>query len=392
MSKGGTIEINHSNFLVKLNTVGNAIEIIKKYDMSAINIIIYKKFKYIVNIYDNMKDSYEMEVVDVLSDYYDDDIKSDSLRKHSKNTMADIYGMYITSGNYNGKLSQCMTFIETIQEYIKKKSNDPKKKGEYKTKDKENVSELTTLIKKFKRSKISTFVSEIKYDTCMCGTKMKIFPNTSELVCPTCGKVLMLYGTVFEDTQFYNQEGQRSKHGCYDPSRHCKFWVHRIQAKENADIPKKCIDQLIYCIKRDGILDCRRLLCSQLRFYLKETHNTDYNDHIPLIRKIITGIVPPQLTHEELRQLYNLFDKSVNAFEMVKPADKSNTMYYPYIIYKILDLIVSNGMRKKLILECIHLQSRDTLITNDNMWECICTTLSDLEYRPTDRNEQKIDI
>jgi hypothetical protein len=102
--------------------------------------------------------------------------------------------------------------------------------------------------------------------------------------------------------------------------------------------------------------------------------------------------VPPQLTHGELRQLYNLFDKSVNAFDVVKPADKSNTMYYPYIIYKILDLIVSNGMRKKRILECIHLQSRDTLIANDNLWECICATLSDLEYRPTDRNDQKIDI
>jgi hypothetical protein len=392
MSKGGTIEINHSNFLVKLDTVGNAIEILKKYDMSAINIVICDKFKYIINIYDNMKDSYEMEVVDMLSEYYDNDSESDPFIKNNKNTIADIYGMYITSCNYNGKLSQCMTFIETIHQHIKNKSSGPKKKGESKTEDKKNVSELTVLIKKFKRSKISTSMSEIKYDACVCGTKMKIFPNTSELVCPTCGKVLILYGTVFEDTQFYNQEGQRSKHGCYDPSRHCKFWVHRIQAKENADIPKTCIDQLIYCIKRDGILDCRRLLCSQLRLYLKETHNTDYNDHIPLIRKIITGIVPPQLTHDELRQLYNLFDKSVNAFDAVKPEDKSNTMYYPYIIYKILDLVISNGMRKKRILECIHLQSRDTLISNDNLWECICATLHDLEYRPTDRNDQKIDI
>ena len=332
-----------------------------------------------------MKDSYEMEVVDVLSEYYDDCAESDPIIEQNKNTVTDNYGMYITSCNYNGKLNQCMNFIETISKHIKKVS-------ETKKKWKENVSKLTELIKKFKRSKIVTPVSEIKYDTCLCGAKMKVFPNTSELVCPICGNVLMLYGTVFEDTQFYNQEGQRSKHGCYDPSRHCKFWVHRIQAKENADIPKECIDQLIYCIKRDGIMDCRRLLCSRLRVYLKETYNTDYNDHIPLIRKIITGIVPPQLTHSELRQLYNLFDKSVNAFELVKPADKSNTMYYPYIIYKILDLIVSNGMRKKRILECIHLQSRDTLITNDNLWESICSTLPDLEYRPTDRNEQKIDI
>lgn len=383
MSKGGTIEINHSNFLTKLETVGDALDILEKYDMSSINIITCDKFKYIVSIYNKIKDNYEMDVVDILTEYYDDN-DEDLIEKHNKNTMADVYGMYITSGNYNGQLEQCMDFIETILEYIMSNSN--KKYSE------ENIRELSILVKKFKRSKISTSISTIKYDNCVCGTKMKIFPNTSELVCPTCGKVLVLYGTVFEDTQFYNQEGQRSKHGCYDPSRHCKFWVYRIQAKETTEIPKKCIDQLVYCIKRDGITDCRRLLCSQLRIYLKETHNTEYNDHIPLIRKIITGIVPPQLTCNELRQLYNLFDKSVNTFDTIKPTGKSNTMYYPYIIYKILDLIIPSGIRKKRILECIHLQSRDTLIANDNLWELICEKLPDLEYRPTDRNDQKIDI
>jgi hypothetical protein len=376
ISKCGTIEINHSNFLSKLDTVGQSINILKTYDMTTINIVTINKFKYIVGIYDSMKNSYEIDVVDVLSDYYDDTIESDN-----KNIMADNYGMYITSDNCNGKLIQCMDFIEAIQEHFQTVNKNVEKEDN-----------LLSLIKKFKRSKISTFISEIKYDICACGVKMKMFPITSEMVCPTCGKILMLYGTIFEDTQFYNQEGQRSKHGCYDPSRHCKFWVHRIQANENADIPKNCIEQLIYCIKRDGITDCRRLLCTQLRFYLKETHNTDYNDHIPLIRKIITGIVPPQLTSDELRQLYNLFDKAVNAFDVVKPSDKSNTIYYPYIIFKILDNIITDGMRKKKILECIHLQSRDTLITNDNLWEGVCGVLPDIIYRPTDRNDQKINI
>lgn len=372
MSKGGTIEINHSNFLSKLDTLGKSLEILEKQDLQSINIITRNKFKYIVKIYNDIKDSYEMEVVGVLSEYYDDTSQS----RGNKISMADTYGMDITGDNYNGKLVQCINFVETIQKHTMNKSVS---------------DDLSDLIKNFKRSEISTTIKEINYDNCVCGSKMILFPDTSEMVCPTCGKVLILQGTVFEDTQFYNQEGQRTKHGCYDPSRHCKFWVRRIQAKENADISKKCIDQLIYCIKRDGIVDCRRLLCSQLRSYLKETHNTDYNDHIPLIRKIITGIVPPQLTNEELRQLYNLFDKSVNMFDTIKPEDKSNTMYYPYIIYKILEIIIENGMRKKRILECIHLQSRDTLITNDNLWECICNNLPDLKYIPTDRNDQKID-
>jgi hypothetical protein len=378
MNKGGTIEINHSNFLSKLDTVGQSLDIIKLYDISSINIIARDKFKYVVGIYENMKDNYEMDVVDVLSKYYDTDKSNNT---YTKDNIADTYDIYITSDNYSGKLVQCMNFVEAIHDYIHKDIINA-----------DITNKLSVLIKRFKRSKIYTPISEIKYDICECGVKMKLFPNTSEMVCPSCGIVLILYGTVFEDTQFYNQECQRSKHGCYDPSRHCKFWVHRIQAKENTDIPKKCIDQIICCVKRDGITDCRRLLCTQLRVYLKETRNTEYNDHVPLIRKIITGIVPPQLTTEELRRLYNLFDKSVNAFDTVKPEDKSNTMYYPYIIYKILDLTIKNGIRKKKILECIHLQSRDTLISNDNVWECICAILPDLQYRPTDRNDQLIDI
>jgi hypothetical protein len=100
--------------------------------------------------------------------------------------------------------------------------------------------------------------------------------------------------------------------------------------------------------------------------------------------------VPPQLTRDETRQLHNIFDKCVNEYENVKPIGKRNKMYYPYIIYKILDhIITKNGIRKKRILECIHLQSRDTLITNDNIWEKICENIDGVDYKPTDKNDQK---
>ena len=64
--------------------------------------------------------------------------------------------------------------------------------------------------------------------------------------------------------------------------------------------------------------------------------------------------------------------------------NKTNTIYYPYIIYKILEAILSSGNRKYLILECIHLQSRETLIVNDKIWEKICKYI-DITYIPTDK-------
>ena len=110
------------------------------------------------------------------------------------------------------------------------------------------------------------------------------------------------------------------------------------------------------------------------------------------MRKIITGYVPPQLVEKELRELYNLFDKCVSIYEKVKPVYKSNTIYYPFIIYKILDNIIKNGIRKRRILECIHLQSRDTLIHNDILWKQVCDNVPEITYKPTDRLSMILDI
>jgi hypothetical protein len=376
-TRESTVEVIHSNFLSKLETLQNAMHVINNSTVKKnINSVTNRKYDDIVCTFNGIRDSYEMEVVDVLTEYYDGD------RLTHNTSVSDSYGTHVACENYASRLDQCMKFISSLNDHMKNKPNVVFDADE----------QLDTLIARFNNIKITIGVTGIEYDKCACGAKMVIYSGTSELVCPECGGSIKLYGTVFEDTQFYSQEGQRSKHGCYDPTRHCKFWIHRIQAKENTDIPKKCIDQVIYCIKRDGIIDGRRLLCSQIRIYLKETYNTEYNDHVPLIRKIITGIVPPQLTAKELRQLYNLFDKAVNAFELIKPPDKTNTMYYPYIIYKIFDQILAGGIRRKKIMECIHLQSRDTLIANDNIWEKICGIVLGIKYRPTNRNDQKIDI
>lgn len=378
-----TVEANHSNILHKLDLVGGAIRILDEYDLKKmINTITHDRYGYVVRLYTYARNTYEMDVVDVLTSYYDESI--DTRVPQPKAIISDTYGMRVISENYIGNLNQCMRFIEDLYKHMR--TNIDVGAG---------FDKLSDMIHRFKRSPISIGVKGIDYDICVCGADMEIFPMMSEIVCPSCGIIAMMYGTVFEDSQFYSQEGQRSKHGTYEPSRHCKFWVHRIQARENTDIPKKCIDQLVQCMRRDGVIDGRRLMCSQIRQYLKETRNTEFNDHVPLIRKIITGIAPPQLSGPELRVLYNLFDKTVNVFETVKPSTKSNTMYYPYIIYKILELSMpGNRIRKKKILECIHLQSRDTLIANDNIWEKICNIVSSIrgKYKPTDRNDQKIDL
>lgn len=382
MDVDGTIETNHSNILNKLDTVGRLIDLLLTYDFQTnINLIAHKKFMVIVDTYEHIKYNYETEVIDVLTKYYDNTVCKKN--NQANNHISDLYNMYITGNDYVGKLRQCVDFIKSVSSFISAGGEDD-----------DMVVSLNTIIDQYDKAVVSTTVKHVDYDICVCGSKMNIISNKSELVCLNCGETIHMYGTVFEDTYFYNGDGNRTRRGCHESSRHCKFWVQCIQANEKTDIHRKCIERLVQCIRRDGNVDGRRLLCSQIRVYLKEIGFTGYNDHVPLIRKIITGVAPPQLKNQELKILRNIFDKAVDEYEKVKPPSKTNTIYYPYIIYKILDIILPNGIRKRRILECIHLQSRDTLISNDELWLKICNRVSVLsgKYKPTDRNDNVLEL
>jgi hypothetical protein len=218
-----------------------------------------------------------------------------------------------------------------------------------------------------------------------CNAPYTLDPKNSEVVCSDCGNSERLKGVVFEDEQFFYQEGRRTKHGKYDPTKHCKFWVERIQAKEGPEIPKEVIDAVKSCIKRDQIW-LENVTCPMIRGYLKELRKTAYNDHVPYIRKQITGKEPPQLLDSELKLIYVYFAQVIQIYNKTKPENKPNCPYHPFFIYKIIEHIYRDTTeveKKKEILSCIHLQSHRTLIENDRIWLAICNELPEIEYKPT---------
>ncbi len=249
-----------------------------------------------------------------------------------------------------------------------------------------SFKKIFQLINQYKKTQIIYNIDDIEYDLCSCGHKMIIQSNTSELLCTHCGAVHVLIGSVFENNQFYQQEGNRYAHGSYDPNRHCKFWIDRIQAKENTIIEDSAINKIKQCIKKDKIDNLRNISIDQFRLYLKQTKLSRLNDHIPLIKKIITGYIPPQLNHKELHLLFNYFDKATKIYNQIKPKEKSNSLYYPFLIWKILEIIIEDPQKKKELLNCIHLQSYETLIDNDKIWFQICKHNDKFIYKPTDKS------
>lgn len=253
--------------------------------------------------------------------------------------------------------------------------------------DESEIIKFKKLFSKYRKINPITSTTTINYDICACGQNMIINTVTSELLCISCGSIKELIGTIFEDSQFYNQEGTRYKHGSYIPSHHCKYWLDRIIAKENNEVSQLSIEKIKKCIKRDNIQNLKNLSVEQFRIYLKETKLSKLNDHIPLIKKYITGFSPPQLSHTEVNIIYNYFDKAVKLYSKIKSDNSTNFIYYPYLLYKILELIIVDENRRNKLLSGIHLQGYNTLVNNDKKWKKICEFYPEFKYKPTDRNE-----
>lgn len=255
------------------------------------------------------------------------------------------------------------------------------------TNNKESINKLKSLIQKFQNIKLDFKPTEEMLDYCECGNIMQVIASSSEMVCNHCGYLYELKGTVFDDNQFYSQEGTRYKHAGYEPSKHCKCWLERIQAKETNTILSAQINKIEACIKRDGITNKKRLTIEQIRKYLKDTGLTELNEHVALIKKLITGIAPPQLTYAETQDITNSFSKAVKAYNIIRPSCKSNILFYPFIIWKLIEMHVSDFIKRKALLSFIHLQGPQTLVSNDQIWQRICNVIPGFKYRPTDRYE-----
>lgn len=309
-----------------------------------------------------LRDTYRTETLEVLTTFYN--ANTDEIKKNAHTQYVKIFH----ANNIIGELDRLYGFCQRLKKIYKL--------------DESQLSELT---KSYEIAVVDESFTNTKSDICLeCKVPYEIEEKTAEYVCKICGHLKKLSGVVFEDEQFFYQEGQRTKHGKYDPIKHAKAWLERIQAREMTEIPKEVLNAIKACIKRDQLwLD--RVSCETIRLYLKQLKKTNYNTHVPLIRKLITGFEPSQLTEHETQLFYMYFGIVIQIYTMIK--SDPNCPYHPFFIYKIIEQILKkpkDSKRRKDILSCIHLQSRTTLVENDRLWFSICEHIPEFTKIPTD--------
>ena len=324
-----------------------------------------------------IKTNYNLAVVEVYTDHLENPI-------NSKQT-TDKYYRVLTSDAYDNNISNIATKILKIQasiytiiEYINNVSKIQHK--------------LYTTINLFKKAadiQIYSKLEKYNYEECDCGTRMITIPELSELLCPntTCGKIKTITGAVFNDNQFYPQEGQKTKHGGYESSRHYRLWIKRLQAHVIKDFSPIVLAKIKRIIDMENH-NYNTLTCEVMRGILKNplVRATNLNVYVPLLVVKFGGKPPPQLSYQEDKKLSIYFDKVITLYDRVNPTG-GNKPYYPYFIYKIIESVFKDDPEKLRLLDYIHLQSRDTVIKNDIYYKQICD-LADpqdgLTYTPTD--------
>ena len=317
---------------------------------------------------DKIKDNYELGSVCILSNFYYNNDKN----------IYDKYQNFITSENIIISIEYIYTNLNKYIQLIRPNDSD--------------MNIIKNLINLYKTHTFNKENNNLLVIKCICLNNLNNDLSDSLLICKNCGIIREDVGNT-SDNETNNKEIMKNKHGSYDPSKHCKFWLERIQAKEVNDIPENILNTVKKCILLDKIKNKYHITCNLLRTYLKNNNNSNYNEHIPLIRKLITGVSPPQLSDKEVQLVYIYFSIVIDVFEIIKPNNKTNCPYHPFFIYKIIEQILNkttDRIRKLNLLECIHLQSRETLINNDLIWNGICSYIPEFTYIPTDKNNKYI--
>ena len=187
--------------------------------------------------------------------------------------------------------------------------------------------------------------------------------------CPKCGladtKLLM------KDYHKFTNSYQEPSKQTFDHEKHFATWINNILG---INTPKKDIMPILWkYIKQNNI---STVSVESLRLILKRLKKAKYYKYTSYFYKQLTGMEMPFIPRDTISRAKWYFNKFYNAREKLVVEGKlpKNNPRYPYLVYKIFDLILVD-VEKRRILQFIHLPSKRTLLKRNQEWNLILTTL-----------------
>jgi len=214
-------------------------------------------------------------------------------------------------------------------------------------------------------------VEEENIEMCkQCKIQMTCLQHDAIIICNNCGYQELLL--VEQNRPILKQNTKDTSHFCYKRINHFREWCNQVQGKESTDIPDEIFEKILAEIKKEKILDLKKITYTKMRDILKRLRINKYYEHINYIINRINGIPTPQFSPELEEKLCSMFRSIQAPFLKHCPKDRKNFLSYSYVLYKFFQILGLNEYLRYFPL----LKSREKLYVQDQIWKKICIDLN----------------
>ena len=203
-----------------------------------------------------------------------------------------------------------------------------------------------------------------------CNIPLICLQQDAIMICNNCGYQELLL--VEQNRPILKQNTKDTSHFSYKRINHFREWCNQVQGKESTDIPNDIFEKILNEIKKEKIMDTKRITYSKMREILKRLRINKYYEHINYIINRINGIPTPQFSQELEDKLCNMFRNIQAPFLKHCPKDRKNFLSYSYVLYKFFQILGLHEYLKYFPL----LKSREKLYVQDQIWKKICLELN----------------
>lgn len=200
-----------------------------------------------------------------------------------------------------------------------------------------------------------------------CDVEMTFYQNEALLGCTKCGYEDFIL--IDSEKPSYKDPPREITYFAYKKINHFNEWLAQFQAKENTDIPNDIVEAILGELRKERILDPKKVKKEKILEILRKLKLSKMYDHVQQIRnRIQQQMTMLVLSREMEEKLQFMFKEIQPAFIKYCPRGRSNFLSYPYVLYKLCQLLEMDEF-----LPCFQLlKSREKLYQQDQVWQHIC--------------------
>jgi predicted nucleic acid-binding Zn-ribbon protein len=218
--------------------------------------------------------------------------------------------------------------------------------------------------------KCSNNILNDTYGECInCEKEMVFSQNEAVFTCMDCGHQEFIL--IDSDKPSYKDPPREASYFAYKRINHFNEWLAQFQAKESTEIPKEVFDLILVELKKERIIDTKKIKQTKIREILKKLKLNKYYEHVPHIINRINGEQAPIMSREVEEKLRFMFKEIQSSFLKHCPSDRNNFLSYSYVLYKFCELLELDEYLPYFPL----LKNRDKLYGQDKIWQLICQDL-----------------